>query len=94
MVKPCQPNVHDNQIALVDPLEGYKADTPTANGHLWHRPNHRLAHNHDHKHDHGPDSHGLSRHDPDLRPKHLCIWVTPALLSEMARLATVVESSS
>ena len=48
--KPCQPNGHDDQMALANPLEGYELDTPTTHGHLWHRPNHGPAHDHDYNH--------------------------------------------
>ena len=70
LAKPCQPNGHDDQMVLVDPLEGDKLDTPTTHGHPWHGLDHEPAHNHDHNHDHGPDSHSLSSHDPDLGPRH------------------------
>ena len=32
--KPHQPNGHDDQMILVDPLEGDKLDIPTIHGHL------------------------------------------------------------
>ena len=70
LAKPHQPNGHDDQMVLVDPLEGDKSDTPTTHGHPWHGLDHGPAHNHDHNHDHGPDSHSLSNHDPDLGPQH------------------------
>ena len=34
LAKPHQPNEHDDQMVLVDPLEGDKSDTPTTHGHL------------------------------------------------------------
>ena len=33
LAKPHQPNGYDNQIALVDPPEGYKSDAPTTHEH-------------------------------------------------------------
>ena len=33
LAKPHQPNGHDNQMVLVDSLEGNKSDTPTTHGH-------------------------------------------------------------
>ena len=67
LAKPRQPNGHDDQMVLVDPLEGDKSDTPTTHGHPWYGLNHGPAHNHKHNYNHGPDSHSLSNHDPDLR---------------------------
>ena len=34
LAKSCQPNRHNNQMALVDCLEAYELDTPTTYGHL------------------------------------------------------------
>ena len=70
LAMPLQPNGHDDQMVLVDPLEGDKSDTPTIHRHPWHGLDHGPAHDHDHNHDHGLDSHGLSSHDPDLGPQH------------------------
>ena len=70
LAKPHQPNGYDDQMVLVEPLEGDKSDTPTTYGHPWHGLYHRPAHNQDHNHDHGPNSHGLSCYDPDLGPCH------------------------
>ena len=94
MAKPCQPNGYDNQMVLIDPFEGDKSDTPTIYGHPWHGHNHGPAHDHDYNHNHSHESHSLSSHNPDLRPRHFMMWVTPALLSEIARLATIIASSS
>ena len=94
LAKPCQPNGHDDQMVLVDPLEGDELDTPTMYGHPLHGVYHRPAHDHDHNYNHGPDSHGLSNHNLTLGPGILCMWVALAKLSKMARLATIVASSS
>ena len=68
LAKPCQPNGHDDQIILADPLVGDKLDTPTTHGHLWHGPNHEPAHNYNYSHDHSLNNHSLSSRDTDLRP--------------------------
>ena len=70
LAKPCQPNKHDDQMVLVDPLEGDKLDTPTTHGYLWYGLNHGPAHNHGHDYNHGPDSHGLGSLDSDLGTWH------------------------
>ena len=70
LAKPYQPNGHDGQMILVDPLEVDKSDTPNTHRHLWHRFSHRPAHDHDHNHNHSPDSLSLGSHDPDLGPQH------------------------
>ena len=71
LAKPRQPNGHSNQMALVDPLERYKANTPTTHGHPWHRHDQGLTHDYDHNHDHSPDSRSLNSHDSNLLPQHL-----------------------
>ena len=71
LAKHCQPNRYGNQMAVVDPLEGYGSDAPTAHGNQWHRPSKGPAHGPDHSYSHGLNSHSLSSHNPDLRPRHL-----------------------
>ena len=71
LAKLTQPNGYNEQMVLVDPLEGDKLDTPTTHRHLWHGLDHGPAHNHNHSHDQGPDYHGLSNHDPNFGPQHL-----------------------
>ena len=68
LANPHQPNGYDNKIALVDPLKGYKSDTPATHRHPWHGPGYGPTHHHDHNHDHSPDSHSLSSHGTDLGP--------------------------
>ena len=58
-------------MVLVDPLEGDKSDTPTTHGYPRYGLDHRPVHEHHHNYDHGPDSYGLSIHDPDLGPWNL-----------------------
>ena len=70
LAKPHQPNGYNNQMVLVDLLEGDKSDTPTTHGCSQHRLNYGPAHDYDHNHDYGPDIHNLSSHDPDLRPQN------------------------
>ena len=70
LAKPHQPNGHNDQIALVDPLEEYELDTPTTLGHPWHGPDLGPAYDHNHNHDHGPDSHSFSSHEFNLGPQH------------------------
>ena len=71
LAKPYQLNGCNDQMVLVDSLEGDKSDTPTTHGDPWHGLNHGPAHDHDYDHDHGHDSRGLSIHDSDLGPRHL-----------------------
>ena len=68
LAKPCKHNRHDNQMTLVDPLEGDKSNTPITHGHSWYGLDHEPAHDHDHNYNHGPDSHGLSNHGPNRKP--------------------------
>ena len=70
LAKSHHPKGHDDQMALVDPPEGYELNSPTTHGHLKHRPNHKPAHNYDHNLVYKPDSPGLSSHDPALRHQH------------------------
>ena len=70
LAKPHQANEHDDQIALVDPHEAYKSDTPTTHRHPWHGPNHGPAHDHNHNYGLGHDNHDFSSPDPNLGPQH------------------------
>ena len=81
-------------MALVDPFEGYRSDATITRGHLWYGLSH------------GPATimtiaitmaliaMALVVMTLTLGPGILDIWVTPALLSEMARLSKVVASGS
>ena len=70
LAKHYQPNGHNNQMALVDPLEGYELDTLTTRVHPWDGPDNGPAHNNDYNYGHKPDIHGFSCHDPALGRWH------------------------
>ena len=78
----------------VDSPKGYQQDTPTTNRYLWHGLDYGPIHDPYHSHNNGPNSYGLSSHDPNLKPQRSRYLITPALFCEIARLATVVESGS
>ena len=94
LAKPHHPNMHDYQIALVDPLEGYKSYTLTTHEVPCHGPNQGHAHN--------PtiatttDLIAIDSLAMNLTSglSILSIWVAPALLSKMGMLATVVASGT
>ena len=94
LAKPYQPKGYDDQMALVDPPEGYELDNLATHGYIWQGPNHRPVHDPSISMTIALIAMALLAISLTSGPSILGIWVIPALLSKMARLATVVPSGS
>ena len=94
LAKPHQPSGHDDQMILVDPLEGDKSDTPTTHGHPWHGLGPSLPMTKTLATTMALIATALVTTALTSGPGVLCMWVTTELLSKIARLATIVASSS
>ena len=94
LAEPHQPNGYDGHFDLVDFPEGYEMDTPITHGHPWHGPTMYVPMTLTLAMTMVLIAMALVAKTLTSGPGVLCIWETPALFYEMARLATVVVLGS